>query len=705
MIMTELLRVPDVGVDDDPLSAALAYAAAGWFVVPVKRGTKHPGSVLGNDWQTQSSRDPQQIAAWFAGEDHGVALHVGRSGAVAFDGDHPELLGGTALLQAIVDRQPPQQRTRPAEGRCHWLFLQPSDRVVGNGGAGPWGDVRGANGVIIAAPSVHPDPRGRYEWLRTGPVPPMPDYLAATLPDAAPGELPATWEECAEFAGAHDDGRRLDLLNRIMTTIDAELPTSARHPLFVGWTATAMREAAAGLYPAQLALETLHRRFAVAEGQGDGRIRTAAEQGREWQGIASWAIGQAMAADPADTLDRVAELDGPPLLFNGQAPRRVDPPERHVGAPEDGDLRAEQPPGVAEDTPEAIDPVERLIRAELVKLRVRAEARHRFAAEQLAALGPALLDYGTPAAILARPPEPPSRVAGLLGWEASTLITAQRKTGKTTLTLNLARSLLTGQPFLGRDVVPVTGRVTLLNFEVSARQIATWASDCGIVDDRFLLVNLRGGGNPFLPGDELAAMLVDVLVDTETLIVDPFGAAFTGDNENDAGQVRRWLGIVERFARTQLGARDLIVTAHSGKSKEGGARGSSVLEDWPDTIIRLTNDDDMRGISAIGRDVELPTHELRYDSLTRVMSLGEPVEAAAERRTVTAMIGRAVEAVEAWPGCSANELYRRIVEAGQGANRNGFLDALRQAGGQGLVWVEMDGRSAVYRPRNRGEKS
>lgn len=687
--MTELLTVPEVEPDDDPLSAALRYAEAGWFVLPVRRGTKHPGSVLGADWQTQSTRDPQQIAAWWAGADHGIALHVGRSGAVAFDGDHPELLGGTVLLQAIVEQQPPQQRTRPAEGRCHWLFLQPEGRVIGNGGAGPWGDVRGANGVIIVAPSVHPEPGGRYEWLRTGVVPAMPEALAASLPDATPGEVPATFAECAEFAGQHDGGDRLDLLDRIMRSIDAELVDGARHPLFVGWTTTAMREAFAGLYPAQTALDRLQRRFVAAEGQGGGRVRTAAEQGREWAGIVSWAIGQARVSDPADTRARIAELYVP-LTFNGAPPRQAETPH---GSGSGADLTPDQPEPLSE-----VDRVESAVQGELYKLRIRAEAAHRFAVEQRAARGPALFDYGTPAAILARPPEPPGRVAGLIGWEASTLITAQRKTGKTTLTLNLARSLLTGQPFLGRDVVPVTGRIALLNFEVSARQIATWATEVGAVGDRFLLVNLRGGGNPFLPGDELAELIVEALPEVETVIVDPFGAAFTGDNENDAGQVRRWLGIVERFARSQLGARDLILTAHSGKGKEGGARGSSVLEDWPDTIIRLTNDDGIRGISAIGRDVDLPAHELRYDDLTRVMSLGEPVAEAVARREVTAMIGRVVEAVEAWPGSSGSELLRRLSESGAGARRQPFLDALRQAAAQGLVMVEGVGRSTVYRP-------
>ena len=81
------LTVPVIDAGADVLTAALAYAAAGIYVLPVARGSKNPGSVVGKNWHTKSSRDPQQIAAWFAGADHGIALHCGRSGLVVFDVD------------------------------------------------------------------------------------------------------------------------------------------------------------------------------------------------------------------------------------------------------------------------------------------------------------------------------------------------------------------------------------------------------------------------------------------------------------------------------------------------------------------------------------------------------------------------------------------------------------------------------------------
>ena len=116
------LRIPDVS-DMDALSAALAYAQAGWYVLPVKKGSKHPGSVVGNRWHLLSSCEPDVIVSWFAGTDHGVALHLGRSGAVAFHVDDamrmPEV-----LARAIVLANPPRQSTRRGMQAGHTTCLR-----------------------------------------------------------------------------------------------------------------------------------------------------------------------------------------------------------------------------------------------------------------------------------------------------------------------------------------------------------------------------------------------------------------------------------------------------------------------------------------------------------------------------------------------------------------------------------------------------
>jgi len=162
------LSIPNLEPDVDILTAALAYTGAGWYVLPTDPAIdiKNPGSVVGKHWQDKSSRDPKQIAAWFAGTDYGIALHCGRSGVVVFDVDNPDKLPDVLRRHLATA---PFQSTRPdVPGRGHYVFLQPPGRTIGNrpGRLGAaWGEVRGLNGVIIAAPTPHPE-GGLYRWER-----------------------------------------------------------------------------------------------------------------------------------------------------------------------------------------------------------------------------------------------------------------------------------------------------------------------------------------------------------------------------------------------------------------------------------------------------------------------------------------------------------------------------------------------------------
>lgn len=121
----------------------------------------------------------------FAG-DVGLALHVGRSGAVVLDVDRPDLL--PELLKEHLDvHDGPFQSTRQASpGRGHYCYLQPPCVALGNGKGslrGEWGEVRGTNGVIIVQPTPHQNVAngGLYGWSRTGNVPVLPPALPAAL--------------------------------------------------------------------------------------------------------------------------------------------------------------------------------------------------------------------------------------------------------------------------------------------------------------------------------------------------------------------------------------------------------------------------------------------------------------------------------------------------------------------------------------------
>ncbi|HWI00611.1 MAG TPA: hypothetical protein VNT27_09780, partial [Propionibacteriaceae bacterium] len=51
------ITVPLITDDMSTLDAAYAYAKAGWYIGPAQNGSKHPGSILGKDWQHKTSRD------------------------------------------------------------------------------------------------------------------------------------------------------------------------------------------------------------------------------------------------------------------------------------------------------------------------------------------------------------------------------------------------------------------------------------------------------------------------------------------------------------------------------------------------------------------------------------------------------------------------------------------------------------------------
>ena len=71
--------------------AAEAYAKAGIRVVPIKPGTKNPGSYLGRGWPARATCDLDTVRRWWRKRpDAGIAIHVGGSGLLVIDVDIPE---------------------------------------------------------------------------------------------------------------------------------------------------------------------------------------------------------------------------------------------------------------------------------------------------------------------------------------------------------------------------------------------------------------------------------------------------------------------------------------------------------------------------------------------------------------------------------------------------------------------------------------
>ncbi len=296
-------------------------------------------------------------------------------------------------------------------------------------------------------------------------------------------------------------------------------------------------------------------------------------------------------------------------------------------------------------------------------------------------------DDGTLAELLHRDPDPPFRIEGLLPAHGNLVVSAQNKTGKTTFILNLARSLLTGKEFL--DFFPVRrikGSVGVWNYEVSAAQFSRWANESGTDPERLYVNNLRGRPSPLTDPVRRAEAVRRLREhDVQVLIVDPFGRAFTGVEQNSNSEVQRWLDDLDVFAH-EAGIESVILTTHAGWNGEH-SRGASALEGWPDAIITLTrNDAEVRFMRAEGRDVDVPEDALAFDPSTRRLTLtGEGSRSLATARAAADRLEPAVLDALAEGPLRAGQISHRLREQGFSHKDAARVRAVESLLAQGLV--------------------
>jgi hypothetical protein len=280
------------------------------------------------------------------------------------------------------------------------------------------------------------------------------------------------------------------------------------------------------------------------------------------------------------------------------------------------------------------------------------------------------------------------------------MLSAQFKAGKTTLVGNLLRSLIDGDPFLGRDVVTrVRGCVALLDLEMGQMQLDDWLGCARIRhDDRVLIIPLRGMASAFditLPDVRAQwvtrfrqAQISYLVVDCLRPILDAVGL----DEHHEAGKFLVHFDALLREARIP----DALVVQHMGHTGER-ARGDSRLRDWPDVEWRLVREDEddpasARYLTAYGRDVDVAESKLEYDSTTRRLTIagGSRRDAKADkalddvravlRKADTALSGRAIEAELAETDHSRTTIRRAL----RLAARNGEIVTERGARGARL---------------------
>ena len=229
---------------DRLLEVALAAAARGWHVFPLRPGTKFP-ALHGHDrcprtgvcaeghlgWEQRATTDPDRIRAAWSGTPYNVGIACGPSGLVVIDLDVPKpdddpppdwvaaepgVRDGQDVLAVVAERasQPVPGDTysvTTASGGVHLYYLAPAGTALRNT-AGERGhglgwkiDTRAHGGMVLAAGSVLPA-KGTYRVLAERDPAPLPGWLVERL---TPPPVPTVPSAPVALTGKGDRARYL----------------------------------------------------------------------------------------------------------------------------------------------------------------------------------------------------------------------------------------------------------------------------------------------------------------------------------------------------------------------------------------------------------------------------------------------------------------------------------------------------------------
>lgn len=286
-------------------------------------------------------------------------------------------------------------------------------------------------------------------------------------------------------------------------------------------------------------------------------------------------------------------------------------------------------------------------------------------------------------------------------WPAGNLqINAQKKAGKTTVAMNAAVSLVTGEPFLGRFEVNVETdcRVGYLNMELTGRQFNRWLAEMDLPDDalkRLVPYHGRENGRLDLTNDAAAEWVTGWLQQEriELLVLDPLGSFYDQPQGGDpnAAYLRWWARLEHVVLQAKL--RGVMIVHHTGYSEDGGnrARGASAMMDKPDVNVTYRYEvgtgthtdaptDSKRYLSAFGRDVDVPEFEIDYNLLLRRLAVtggGSRAETATERYAL-----RAYDAMVSYTNTQHNKGLEGEIQlnAGDLSQKAGLSSTGKQSG-------------------------
>ena len=196
---------------DPTLEHALAYAAAGWPVIPIRPGHKYPAAI--GRWQDAATTNTDTIRSWWTGlyRGHGIGIAPGQlpdgRWLLVIDIDDHDIDGHATWADLCHKHGTPPDTIQAVTGGggLHLLFAAPVE--VRNGRLGPGIDIRGHGGQILVEPSIHPNGQP-YTWEHGHapwdiPVADAPDWLLELVlgTPPKPPAVPATADSAGDRPG------------------------------------------------------------------------------------------------------------------------------------------------------------------------------------------------------------------------------------------------------------------------------------------------------------------------------------------------------------------------------------------------------------------------------------------------------------------------------------------------------------------------
>lgn len=276
------------------------------------------------------------------------------------------------------------------------------------------------------------------------------------------------------------------------------------------------------------------------------------------------------------------------------------------------------------------------IEVALDKLRIRHSAANLFQQELDEDQTPDL-EIGTLATYNATPGSGPADlISGVFKSSGLCIFTGPASSGKTTSALQMLHSLLTGDDWLGQPVTQISGAVGVVSYDMDASLVYDWMSGFPNIDpSRVGVVNAYKRGNP-LNVPEMRARIVEAwkAMNVEIVMIDSFSASFFGLNQNDIAEVQSHYRDIIKFALTDVGAKGLIVIAHSTPGSPDKIRGASTHHDVADSIIAQSP---LSGTTG-PRQVRMVKYRQHRDSNSVMTSQMNPV-VITEPDNVTHLVG------------------------------------------------------------------